>query len=92
MTKRPNHINAEVMPLEDIVLTDDLVKKLRASSSMFNKSTYVQIMYNGVKYNVEGVDRQRGGGYRITLISTVALLTLRGEPDSSVSLSGVKSL
>ena len=69
MTKRPNKIRAEVIDIDNIVLDDELIKKLRASKSMFNKSTYVQILCGGIRYNVEGVDRLKNGKYRITLIS-----------------------
>lgn len=78
MTKRPNRINLEVIDLNAIILTDEMIKKLRASSSMFNKTTYVQILHDGIKYNVESVDRQRGGKYKILLISTTAYATAVG--------------
>ena len=87
MTKRPNKINAEVMDVDSIVLTDDVIKKLRLSKSMFNKSTYVQIMCGGVKYNVEGVDRMKNGKYRITLISPDFHATLYGFKDEPVHLA-----
>ena len=89
MTKRPNRISFEVIDLEEMVLTEDLIKKLRASSNMFNKSTYVQVMHDGVKYNVESVDKQRTGKYKISLISTHASVTalgLLGEGVGSVKM------
>lgn len=86
MTKRPNRISLEVIDSEDMVLTDELIKKLRASSSMFNKSTYVQVQRDGVRYNVESVDRLKNGAYRISLISTVALMTLGGTRGSTVDI------
>ena len=86
MTKRPNRINVEVIELEDLVLTDETIKKLRASSSMFNKTTYIQILHDGVKYNIENVDRQKNGKYKISLISTFAYMTLSGTVDSNVDL------
>ena len=86
MTKRPNKIRAEVVDIDNIVLTDELVKKLRASRSMFNKSTYVQILCGGVRYNVEGVDRVKNGKYRITLISPSYYATLTGMMGERVNL------
>lgn len=91
MTKRPNRINVEVIGVDDLVLTDTVIKKLRASSSMFNKTTYVQILHDGVKYNVERVDRKKDGDYRISLISTFACATLAGALNSSVNLVNVST-
>lgn len=84
MTKRPNRITFEVIELGDMILTEDMIKKLRASSNMFNKSTYVQVMHEGVKYNVESVDKQRTGKYKISLISTYASVTALAQPDGGV--------
>lgn len=86
MTKRPNKIRAEVIDIDNIVLDDELIKKLRASKSMFNKSTYVQILCGGIRYNVEGVDRLKNGKYRITLISPEFYATLTGAPGENVNL------
>lgn len=86
MTKRPNKIRAEVIDIDNIVLDDELIKKLRASKSMFNKSTYVQILCGGIRYNVEGVDRLKNGKYMITLISPEFYATLSGAPGESVNL------
>lgn len=86
MTKRPNRINVEVIELKELVLTDVMIKKLRASSSMFNKTTYIQILHDGVKYNVESVDRQKNDNYKISLISTFAYMTLIGTVGSNVDL------
>ncbi len=86
MTKRPSRLSAEVIDIDSIVLTDELVKKLRASKSMFNKSTYVQILLGGVRYNVEGVDRMKNGKFRITLISPQFFATLNGYLGKPVSL------
>ncbi len=36
MTKRPNKINSEVIDIDNIVLDEALIRKLRASKSMFN--------------------------------------------------------
>ena len=86
MTKRPNKMCAEMIDIDNIVLTEDLIRKLRASKSMFNKSTYVQILCGGVRYNVEGVDHLKNGKYRITLISPQFYATLSGALGQSVKL------
>ncbi len=59
---------------------------------MFNKSTYVQIMCGGVRYNVEGVDRLKNGKYRITLISPGYVATLYGFKDSPVRLAKLTAI
>ena len=79
-------MNAEVIDIDNIVLTEELIRKLRASKSMFNKSTYVQILCGGIRYNVEGVDRMKNGKYRITLISPQFFATLNGFSGKPVSL------
>ncbi len=86
MTKRPNRMNAETIDIDNIVLTDEVIKKLRASRSMFNKTTYVQILCGGVRYNVEGVDLMKNGKYRITLISPQFYATLNGYKNQCVHL------
>lgn len=87
MTKRPNKISAEVIDVDSLVLTDEMIKKLRMSKSMFNKSTYVQILCGGVKYNVESVDRLKDGKYRISLISADFAAILCGGKDEPVKLT-----
>ena len=92
MTKRPNKMNPEVKDIDNIVLTEELIRKLRASKSRFNKSTYVQILCGGIRYNVEGVDRMKNGKYRITLISPQFFATLNGfigKPVSLVKLAAI---
>lgn len=86
MTKRPNKMCAEIIDIDNIVLTEELIRKLRASKSMFNKSTYVQILCGGVRYNVEGVDHLKNGKYRITLISPQFYATLNGTLGQHVKL------
>lgn len=73
MTKRPNKMCAEIIDIDNIVLTEDLIRKLRASKSMFNKSTYVQILCGGVRYNVEGVDHLKNGKIQDNLDITTVL-------------------
>ena len=87
MTKRPNKICAETIDIDNLTLTDDVIKKLRMSKSMFNKTTYIQILCGGVRYNVEGVDRMKNGKYRITLISQNFHATLYGYKDEQVKLA-----
>ncbi len=92
MTKRPNKINAEIIDIDNIILTEDNIKKLRASRSMFNKSTYVQILCGGVRYNVEGLDRLKNGKYRLTLISPEFAATLYGYKDEPVRLTKLSAI
>lgn len=92
MTKRPNKICAEIIDIDNLVLTDDLIKKLRLSKSMFNKTTYVQIICGGIRYNVEGVDRMKNGKYRITLISPSYYATLFGYKDEPVRLAKLQAI
>lgn len=92
MTKRPNRISAETIDIDNIILTDELIRKLRLSRSMFNKSTYVQIMCGGIRYNVEGVDRMKNGKYRITLISPSFYATLYGFKDAPVRLAKLSAI
>ncbi len=92
MTKRPNRMNAEVIDIENVILTEELIKKLRASRSMFNKSTYVQILCGGVRYNVEGLDRLKNDRYRLTLISPEFHATLHGYKDGAVHLTKISAI
>ena len=92
MTKRPNRISSEVIDIDNIVLTDDIIKKLRQSKSMFNKTTYVQIVCGGVRYNVEGVDLMKNGRYRLTLISADYYATLYGYKNEPVHLAKLAAI
>jgi len=92
MTKRKNKLNAQIIDIDSIILTEENIKKLRASRSMFNKSTYVQILCGGVRYNVEGLDRLKNGKYRLTLISpefTATLYGYLGEPVRLTKLAAI---
>lgn len=92
MTKRPNKISSEVIDIDSLILTDELITKLRHSKSMFNKSTYVRIECGGVRYNVEGVDRMKNGKYRISLISPNYYATLYGFKDEPVRLAKLSAI
>ena len=92
MTKRPNKINAEVIDIDNLLLTEENIKKLRMSKSMFNKTTYVQILCGGVRYNVDGVDKLKNGKYRITLISHEFRATLVGEKGESAKLTKLETI
>jgi hypothetical protein len=92
MTKRPNKICAEVIDIDNLVLTEEIITKLRHSKSMFNKTTYVQILCGGVRYNVEGVDRMKNGKYRITLISPDFMATLLGRLNETVRLTRLAAI
>lgn len=84
MTRRKSRTVSEILEVGSLVLTDEIVKKLRASSSMSNKRTYVQLMHEGIRYNVGGIDKARSGHYRISLISPSATAMLTGLPGSRV--------
>ncbi len=92
MTKRPNKINAEVIDIDNLLLTEENIKKLRMSKSMFNKTTYVQILCGGVKYNVDGVEKLKNGKYRITLISHEFCATLVGAPGECAKLTKLETI
>ncbi len=92
MTKRPMKVSVEVIDAENIILTNDIIKKLRLSKSMFNKSTYVQVLCGGVKYNVEGVDLLKNGKYRITLISPDFFATMYGYIGQPLSLAKLAAI
>jgi len=82
MNKTKNNIRKENIEFEDLVLDGDTVKKLRASSSMFNKTVFVKIEKDFQKYNVESIHRSGKKTYTLMLISSEARLELRGEENS----------
>ena len=92
MTKRKNKMNAELLDVDSIILTEDIIKKLRASRSIHNKSTYVQILCGGVRYNVEGLDRLKNGRYRLTLISPEFAATLYGREGEPVHMAKLAAI
>lgn len=92
MTKRPLKISAEVIDVDNLILTEENIKKLRMSKSMFNKTTYVQILCGGVRYNVDGVERLKNGKYKITLISHEFCATLVGAKDEAVKLTKLETI
>ena len=91
MTKRPNRINAEIIEADGLVLTEELIKKLRASSSMFNKSVYVQLLYGNLRFNIERVESVRGS-CRIFLISPEARAVMSGRIGEKAELSELTRL
>ena len=82
MNKTKNSIRKENIKLDDLVLDKDTVKKLRASSSMFNKSIFLKIEKDYKKYNVESIHRLGKNNYTLMLISSEARLELRGAEDT----------
>ena len=82
MTKAKNNIKYETMPLEDLILDAETIKKLRASSSMFNKSVFIKIEKDFQKYNVESIHKNQKKIYTVMLISSAARLELRGEENT----------
>jgi len=81
MNKAKNNIRKENIAFEDLVLDKETVKKLRASSSMFNKTVFLKIEKDMQKYNVESIHKSGKKAYTIMLISSEARLELRGEED-----------
>ena len=82
MNKTKNSIRKENIMFEDLVLDKDTVKKLRASSSMFNKTIFIKIEKDFQKYNVESIHRSGKSDYTLMLISSEARLELRGEENT----------
>lgn len=86
MTKSKNNIKYEIVPFEDLILDSATIKKLRASSSMFNKSVFVKIEKDFQKYNVESIHKNRKKTYTVMLISSAARLELNGEENTHPEL------
>ena len=82
MNKTKNSIRKENIKLDDLILDKETVKKLRASSSMFNKTIFVKIENGVEKYNVESIHRSGKKDYTLMLISSEARLELRGEENA----------
>jgi len=82
MNKTKNNIRKENIEFEDLILDKDTVKKLRASSSMFNKTVFVKIEKDFQKYNVESIHKNDKKFYTLMLISNESRLELRGEENS----------
>ena len=82
MNKTKNNIRKENIEFEDLILDKDTVKKLRASSSMFNKTVFVKIEKDFQKYNVESIHKSGKKSYTLMLISSEARLELKGEENT----------
>ncbi|MCL2773637.1 MAG: hypothetical protein FWD71_09835 [Oscillospiraceae bacterium] len=82
MNRTKNNIRKENIDFDDLVLNSETVKKLRASSSMFNKTIFVKIEKDFQKYNVESIHKSGKKIYTIMLISSEARLELRGEENA----------
>ena len=82
MNKTKNSIRKENIKFEDLILDKETVKKLRASSSMFNKTVFVKIEKDFQKYNVESIHKTGIKNYTVMLISCEARLELRGEENA----------
>ena len=82
MNKTKNNIRQENIRYEDLILNKETVKKLRASSSMFNKTIFIKIEKDFKKYNVESIHKSGKKAYTLMLISNEARLELRGEENS----------
>ena len=86
MNKTKNNIRKESINFESLVLDKDTVKKLRASSSMFNKTVFIKIEKDFQKYNVESIHKSGKKTYTLMLISSESRLELRGDEDSHPDL------
>ena len=86
MNKPRNNIRHEVIPYENLVFDRETVKKLRASSSMFNKSVFVQIEIEQKRFNVESIKKTEDGAWRLMLISNEAHLELIGREGESADM------
>ena len=82
MTKAKNNIKYETIALRSLILDYETVKKLRASSSMFNKTVFIKIEKDFRKYNVESIHKSGKKTYTLMLISSEARLELRGEENT----------
>ena len=82
MNKTKNNIRKENIEFDDLVLDKETVKKLRASSSMFNKTIFLKIEKDFKKYNVESIHKSGKKSYTLMLISSEARLELRGEENA----------
>jgi len=82
MNKTKNNIRKENIEFENLILDKETVKKLRASSSMFNKTVFIKIEKDFQKYNVESIHKSGKKTYTLMLISSEARLELRGDENS----------
>ncbi len=92
LSGRAGKLSSELIPLEELKLTAETLKKLRGSSSRSNKSIYVQIVCSGERYNVERVTRKKDGSLSISLISLTSLALIEGEADGMARLVEVKKI
>ena len=81
MNKTKNNIRKENIEFENLILDKETVKKLRASSSMFNKTVFLKIEKDFQKYNVESIHKSGKNTYTLMLISSESRLELRGDED-----------
>lgn len=82
MNKTKNNIRKESILFEDLILDIDTVKKLRASSSMFNKSIFVKVHKDFQDYNIESIHKNNKNIYTLMLMSNVARIELKGTENS----------
>ena len=79
MNRTKNNIKKENINFESLILDRETIKKLRASSSMFNKKVFLKIEKDFKKYNVESIHKNGKKYYTLMLISIDERLELRGE-------------
>jgi len=86
MNKTKNNIRKESILFDDLILDSATVKKLRASSSMFNKTIFVKIQKDFQNYNIESIHKNRKGIYTVMLMSSEARVELRGKENTHPEL------
>jgi len=92
MNRTKNNIRKENIKFEDLVLNSETIKKLRASSSMFNKTIFVKIEKDFQKYNVESIHKSGKKTYTVMLISCEARIELKGEENASPEIIKISQI
>ena len=92
LSGRTGKLTSEVIPLEELRLNAEMLKKLRGSSSRSNKSIYVRILIGGERYNVERVTRRKDGRITVSLISPTSFAVIEGEEDGMARLAEVRRI
>ena len=91
MNKHKNSIRHEIIMYEDLRFDEATVKSMRASSSMFNKSIFVQVEIEGKKFNIESI-KKTGDMYKLMLISNEARIELEGKENEAPDMLSAKFL
>ena len=92
LSGRMGKLTSELIPLEELRLNEETLKKLRRSSSRSNKSVYVRILIGDERYNVERVTRRGDGRITVSLISPTSLAVIEGEEGGMAGLAEVRRI